>query len=273
MGEFNLKDLELIHSEKEIMEFLIDNKVIKEKKFLKQLAYEKKLAELQVELIRLQADIIESGKRLLIIFEGRDAAGKGGTIKRFLMNINPKKAKIVALPKPTEQEQKEWYFQRYIKHIPREGEIAFFDRSWYNRAVVEPVFGFCTVEQYDLFMKEVNPLEQRLVNDGIILFKFFLDISKEEQEERLDKRRESPLKRWKIGGLDEQAQEKWDDYSKYIEKMIKETSTEELPWIEIKTDSKKKARLEAIKYVLDNVPGFEPEIKIKTKKKIVTKHS
>lgn len=144
MGEFNLKDLELIHSEKEIMEFLIDNKVIKEKKFLKQLAYEKKLAELQVELVRLQADIIESGKRLLIIFEGRDAAGKGGTIKRFLMNINPKKAKIVALPKPTEQEQKEWYFQRYIKHIPREGEITFFDRSWYNRAVVEPVFGFCT---------------------------------------------------------------------------------------------------------------------------------
>lgn len=273
MAEFNLSDLERIHNEKEIMNFLIENKVIKEKKFLKQLAYEKELAELQVELVRLQAEMIESNKRLLIIFEGRDAAGKGGTIKRMLMNINPKKAKIVALPKPTDLEQKQWYFQRYIKHLPNEGEIAFFDRSWYNRAVVEPVFGFCTEDEYDLFMDEVNKVEQRLVNDGIILIKFFLSISKEEQKERLEDRMDSPLKRWKIGGLDEQAQEKWDVYSKYIHKMIKETSTDDLPWIEIKTDSKKEARLEAIKYVLENVPGFKPSKKLKNKKKIVNIHT
>lgn len=273
MGEFNLKDLEHIHDEKEIMEYLIDQEVIKEKKFLKQLAYEKELAALQLELVRMQAEIIAQGKRVLMIFEGRDAAGKGGTIKRFLKNINPKKAKIVALPKPTELEQKQWYFQRYIAHLPPAGEIAFFDRSWYNRAVVEPVFGFCTEGEYELFMNEVNAVEQRLVNDGIILFKFFLDISKDEQKDRLDDRREDPLKRWKMGGLDEHAQDKWDEYTQYIDKMIKETSTEYLPWIEIKTDSKKKARLEAIKYVLSNMPGFEPEIEIKNNKKIVTKHS
>ena len=273
MAKFDLKDLEYIHSEEKIMDFLIEHDVIKEKKFLRQLAYEKELAGLQLEMVRLQAHIIDKNKRLLIIFEGRDAAGKGGTIKRMLMNINPKKAKIVALPKPTELEQKQWYFQKYLHHLPPKGEIAFFDRSWYNRAVVEPVFNFCTVAEHALFMSEVNEVEQRLVNDGIILIKFFLDISKEEQKERLDDRMENPLKRWKIGGLDKQAQDKWSIYTHFIDKMIETTSTEELPWIVIQTDSKKAARLEAIKYVLSNVPDFIPEMKFEIDSNVVIKHT
>ena len=273
MAEFNLNDLEKIHSKSEIMDFLIKEAIIKEEKFLEQLSYEKELAELQRELVRLQAHIIENKKRVLLIFEGRDAAGKGGTIKRMIMNINPKKAKVVALPKPTELEQGQWYFQRYIQHLPNEGEIVFFDRSWYNRAVVEPVFGFCTDEQYQLFMDEVNAVEQRLVNDGIILIKFFLDISKEEQKDRLDERREDELKRWKIGGLDEQAQEKWDVYSVYIRKMLDITSTNDLPWIEIKTDSKKIARLQAIKYLLNNVKGFSTEKQFSVDSEVVIKHN
>ena len=273
MGEFNLSDLEKIHDKEEIMQFLINHDIIKEEKFIKQLKYEKELQALQLELVRLQAHIIENKKRVLLIFEGRDAAGKGGTIKRIMMNINPKKAKIVALPKPTETEQSQWYFQRYIQHLPSEGEMAFFDRSWYNRAVVEPVFGFCTEEQHELFMDEVNAVEQRLVNDGIILIKFFLDISKEEQKDRLDKRREDPLKRWKIGGLDEQAQEKWDTYSHYIRKMLDVTSTNELPWIEIRTDSKKTARLETIKYLLNNIPGFVPNQKFLIDEEVIIVHN
>lgn len=273
MGQLDLKDLEFIYNQEKIMDFLVKNKVIKEKKFLRHLEYEKELAALQLEMVRLQTHIIEKNKRLLIIFEGRDAAGKGGTIKRMLMNINPKKAKIVALPKPTELEQTQWYFQRYIKHLPPQGEIAFFDRSWYNRAVVEPVFGFCTVAQHEKFMLEVNEVEERLVNDGIILIKLFLDISKEEQKERLEDRMKDPLKRWKIGGLDEQAQDKWSTYTHFIDKMIETTSTEKLPWIVIQTDSKKTARLETIKYVLSHVPGFEPEIEIKTDKKVTIVHT
>lgn len=272
MAEFDLEDLQKIHDKDEIMDFLIDNDIIKEKKFLEQLKYEKELHALQLELVRLQAHVIENKKRILLIFEGRDAAGKGGTIKRIMENINPKKAKVVALSKPTETEQQQWYFQRYIHHLPNAGEMVFFDRSWYNRAVVEPVFGFATEEQHDLFMDEVNAVEQRLVNDGIVLIKFFLDISKDEQKDRLDKRKEDPLKRWKIGGLDEQAQEKWDTYSHYIRKMLDITSTNELPWIEIRTDSKKTARLETIKYLLKNVPGFTPSIKFENDKDVVIIH-
>lgn len=273
MAEFDLSDLEKIHDKEEIMDFLVDHDIIKEKKFIEQLNYEKELHQLQLDLVRLQADVVDNGKRLLFIFEGRDAAGKGGTIKRIMENINPKKARVIALPKPTEKELGQWYFQRYIEHLPAAGEIVFFDRSWYNRAVVEPVFGFCTEEQHELFMDEVNAVEQRLINDGIVLVKFFLDITKNEQKDRLDKRREDPLKRWKIGGLDEQAQEKWDTYSHYIRKMLDETATNELPWVEIRTDSKKTARLETIKYLLQSVPGFSPDSKIKIDKDVVIEHN
>lgn len=273
MAEFDLSDLEKIHEKQEIMDFLVENDIIKEKKFVEQLNYEKELNALQFDLVRLQSELIEKGKRALFIFEGRDAAGKGGTIKRIVANMNPKKVRVVALPKPTEKEKGQWYFQRYIEHLPAAGEIVFFDRSWYNRAVVEPVFGFCTEEQHELFMNEVNAVEQRLVNDGIIFMKFFLDISKEEQKDRLDERREDALKRWKVGDLDAQAQEKWDDHSVYIRKMLDETSTHELPWIEIRTDSKKTARLETIKYILANVPGFKAESPIQLDKEVVINHT
>lgn len=269
MAEFDLEDLEDISKSGEILDLLIEKGIIKEKKFLEQLKYEKELYQLQSEMLRLQEFIIRHQKRLLIIYEGRDAAGKGGTISRTIAKINPKKYKVVALPKPTEVNLKEWYFQRYIAHLPIQEEIAFFDRSWYNRAVVEPVFGFCTEDRYRSFMNQVNRFEDLLIDDGIILIKFFLNISKEEQADRLEERKENPLKQWKIGGLDQQAQEKWDDYSFYIEKMLKETSTKNSPWIEIKTDKKKEARLETMKYILQNVSGFSSELKLKNDEEIV----
>ncbi|MBV7441825.1 polyphosphate kinase 2 [Weeksellaceae bacterium TAE3-ERU29] len=269
MGEFNIKDLEQIRNTEEIMDMLIKKGVIKEKKFLKQLEYEKCLATLQKELINLQTFMLENGKRLLVIFEGRDAAGKGGAIKRLRMNLNPRNYRVVALTKPTDNEKGQWYFQRYIKHLPTAGEMVFFDRSWYNRAVVEPVFGFCTEEEHNHFMEQVPNLEKLLIDDGIILIKIFLEISKEEQKERLDDRAEDPLKKWKLGPLDKQAQEKWGDYTKYIEKMLKKTGTEKSPWVVVKTDDKKTARLEIIKYILKNIPDFETNLDLKIDKEVI----
>ncbi|MXV38725.1 polyphosphate kinase 2 [Flavobacteriaceae bacterium Ap0902] len=273
MSEFNLKDLEKIYKQEEIMDFLVEHDVIKEKKFIKEYKYEKELKALQYDLVHLQAYLAHTGKRIVILFEGRDAAGKGGSIKRIVKNLNPKRYHIVALPKPTEKEQGQWYFQRYLKELPTAGYFAFYDRSWYNRAVVEPVFDFCTEDEHELFMKEVNHVEQRLVNDGIVFIKFFLDISKEEQKERLDKRKEDPLKKWKLGDLDKQALEKWDSYTHYIKKMLDVTATPELPWIEIRTDDKKTARLEIIKYLLNNVEGFKPQNEIELDDDVVIKHT
>ena len=269
MAEFDLEDLDNISKSQEVLDLLIQKGIIKEKKFLEQLKYEKELDELQSEMLRLQEFVIRNQKRLLIIYEGRDAAGKGGTISRTIAKINPKKYKVIALPKPTEINLKEWYFQRYITHLPIQEEIVFFDRSWYNRAVVEPVFGFCTPEQHESFLNQVNRFEDLLIDDGIILIKFFLNISKEEQADRLEERREDPLKQWKVGGLDEQAQEKWDVYTLYIDKMLQETSTENSPWVEIKTDDKKEARLETMKYILRNVEGFESELDLENDEEIV----
>lgn len=269
MAEFDLEDLDNISKSEEILDLLVEKGIIKEKKFLKQLKYEKELNQLQKEMLRLQEFLILGKKRLLIIYEGRDAAGKGGTIKRTIAQMNPKNYKVIALPKPTEMETKQWYFQRYIQNLPIQEEIVLFDRSWYNRAVVEPVFGFCTPEQHDSFMKQVNPFEHLLIDDGIILIKFFLNISKEEQKERLDERKADPMKQYKIGGLDEQAQEKWESYTRYIDKMLKETSTKKSPWMEIKTDDKKEARLETMKYILRNVEGFSSELNLKNDDEIV----
>lgn len=269
MAEFDLNDLVSISKSSEIIDLLVSKGIIKEKAFLKQLEYERELDKLQYELLKMQEYVIVNQLRLMVIYEGRDAAGKGGTISRTISKLNPKEYEVVALPKPTETETKLWYFQRYIQRLPKKGQIAFFDRSWYNRAMVEPVFSFCTKDQHETFMKQVNQLEHLLIDDGIILIKFFLNISKKEQEKRLNNRSGDEMKQYKIGGLDKQAISKWDDYSFYIDKMLKTTSTEKSPWVEIVTDSKKETRLETIKYILKNVNGFKTEIQIENKPEIL----
>ncbi len=249
MAEFDLNDLEKINDKQEIIDFLVEHNIIKEKKFKEQLAYEKELKQLQEKLLEIQSKVIQGNKRVLIIFEGRDAAGKGGTISRITEFLNPKKYRVEALPKPTEMEQGQWYFQRYFQKLPNAGEIVFFDRSWYNRAVVEPVFGFCSDEQYTKFIKQVVEVEQLLQDDGIILVKLFLSISKEEQAKRLEERKENELKQWKLGALDQKAQELWEVYTRYIDKMFQQTGTEVSSWIEIETDDKKEARILAMKSI------------------------
>lgn len=251
MAEFDLDDLEKIASKQEIIDYLVDKNIIKEKKFLNQLEYEKEIDRLKVRMLELQSHIIEAKKRVLIIFEGRDAAGKGGTISRTIEYMNPKKYHVVSLPKPTEAETGQWYFQRYFSKLPNEGEIVFFDRSWYNRAVVEPVFDFCTDDQHEVFLNQVNEVEKLLQEDGIILIKIFLDISKKEQADRLQERKDDPLKQWKLGSLDQQAQELWDKYTHYIDKMFERTSG--IPWNIITTDDKKEARIEALKVIVNTL--------------------
>jgi len=259
MAEYDLKELEKIRQNKDVLDYLEQHGVLEIKKFNDVYDYEKELYDLQVTLLKLQYDIIEKGKRVVIIFEGRDAAGKGGTIGRVTEHLNPKKVRVVALPKPTVEENGQWYFQRYIKHLPNAGEMVIFDRSYYNRAVVEPVFDFCTKEQHELFMQQVPEFEKQLIDDGIILIKLFLSISKEEQAERLKERQEDILKHWKVGVLDQQAQEKWDVYTGYIEKLFKTTATKKSPWFEIDKDNKKKARLAAFRIIINAIAGNEQE--------------
>ena len=207
--------------------------------------------KLQTELVKLQTHLHETDQRLLIIFEGRDTAGKGGGIMRFVRYLNPRWYRIVALTKPTVIERGQWYFQRYIKHLPDPGEIAFFDRSYYNRAVVEPVMGFCTPEQHEQFMNTVNILEKMLVEDGIKIIKFWFSIEITEQKKRLKRRKTNPLFQWKLSTVDAVAQQKWKDYTKYKFKMFDRTATEYCPWIVINGNNKDTARLEAIRYVVN----------------------
>jgi polyphosphate kinase 2 len=214
------------------------------------LEYEQDLRDLKVELIKLQNWVHENKKRVMIIFEGRDAAGKGGAIKRFTQYLNPRKFRVVALPKPTDVELGQFYFQRYFQHLPNEGEIVFFDRSWYNRAVVEPVMGFCSDEQYDQFMVQVPEFEHMLREDGVQIIKFWFSISKEEQQKRFAARLENPVKRWKFSPVDQKGQELWDRYSYFKEQMFSKTHTTYSPWIIVKTNVKYTARLESIRYVL-----------------------
>ena len=209
--------------------------------------------QLQVEMIAMQRWVQKTGQRVAIIFEGRDTAGKGGSILRFTRYLNPRAYRVVALPKPSEVEQGQWYFQRYIYELPNKGEIVFFDRSWYNRAVVEPVMGFCTDEQYKVFLKEVVTLEKMLVEDGIHLFKLWFSIDLTEQKKRLKERSANPLKKWKLSSVDIEAQLKWHEYTRYKEEMFKLTSWEKAPWIVLKGNNKKKARLEAMRYVLSQM--------------------
>ncbi len=219
-------------------------------KLKKALEYEQELRLLQVELVKLQRWVKQKKRRIAIIFEGRDAAGKGGAIRRFVEHLSPRAMRIVALPKPSEDEIGQWYFQRYSKQLPNKGEIVFFDRSWYNRAVVEPVNNFCTKSEYKQFMRQVPEFEHMLYEDGIDLIKFWFSISKKEQLRRFESRQTNPLKQWKISSIDNLAQDLWDDYTKYKETMFSKTHTTFSPWIIVKANNKKLARLESMRYVL-----------------------
>ena len=217
------------------------------------LAYEFELRRLQVELMKLQKSMISNGTRMLLIFEGRDAAGKGGTIKRFIAHLNPRNTHVVALMKPNETESTQWYFQRYISQLPSAGEMVFFDRSWYNRAMVEPVMGFCTDEQNKRFLKDAPELEELLVKDGIKLFKFYFSVSKQTQKERFESRKTDVLKQYKLSPVDNLAQEYWDQYSLRKFQMLQETNRSLSPWTIIRSDNKKLARLNCIKHVLSQM--------------------
>lgn len=212
--------------------------------------YEKELIKLQAELVDLQQWVAKHKKRVCIIFEGRDAAGKGGAIRRFAEHLNPRSMRVVALTKPTDVEKGQWYFRRYIKELPNPGEIVLFDRSWYNRAVVEPVMGFCDDEEYNKFMVQVPEFEHMLYEDGVEIIKFWFSISKEEQVKRFDARLKNPLKRWKFSEVDKEGQRLWDKYTFYKEQMFSKTHTTFSPWIIVKTNEKREARLESIRYVL-----------------------
>ena len=217
------------------------------------LEYEKELKTLQIELMKLQKHMQANGDRVLAIFEGRDAAGKGGTIQRIVANLNPRNTRVIALTKPNETESTQWYFQRYTSHLPAAGEIVLFDRSWYNRAMVEPVMGFCSDEQNKRFLKDAPMLEELLVKDGIKLFKFYFSVSKNVQKERFDSRKTDPLKQYKLSPVDNLAQKYWNLYSVRKFQMLSETNRTLSPWTIIRSDVKKKARINCIKYILSNM--------------------
>jgi polyphosphate kinase len=216
--------------------------------------YEKQKYRLQVELLKLQAWVKETGQRVVILFEGRDAAGKGGTIKRFMEHLNPRGARVVALEKPTEIERGQWYFQRYIQHLPARGEIVLFDRSWYNRAGVERVMDFCSHEEYEEFMRQAPEFERSLTRSGIYLIKFWFSVSRAEQRRRFKEREMHPLKQWKLSPVDMASLDKWDEYTKAKEAMFFYTDTADAPWTVVKSDCKKRARLNALRFVLHKLP-------------------
>ena len=224
------------------------------KNLMSRKAYEKQKYRLQVELLKLQAWVKETGQRVVILFEGRDAAGKGGTIKRFMEHLNPRGAHVVALEKPTDTERGQWYFQRYVQHLPTAGEIALFDRSWYNRAGVERVMGFCSPDEYLEFMRQTPEFERHLVRSGVHLIKFWFSVSREEQRRRFKEREAHPLKQWKLIPIDLASLDKWDDYTKAKEAMFFHTDTADAPWTVIKSDCKKRARLNAMRYILHKLP-------------------
>jgi polyphosphate kinase 2 len=216
--------------------------------------YERQKYRLQVELLKLQAWVKETGQRVVIIFEGRDAAGKGGTIKRFMEHVNPRGARVVALEKPSELERGQWYFQRYVQHLPSAGEIVLFDRSWYNRAGVERVMGFCSEAEYQEFMRQAPEFERMMVRNGTHLIKFWFSVSREEQRRRFKERKVHPLKQWKLSPIDLASLDKWGSYTKAKEAMFFYTDTADAPWTVIKSDCKKRARLNAMRYILHRLP-------------------
>ena len=257
MSSLNLSDFENFANSEEFINTLKSKLGTKKyKKTLKGYQYDIELLKLQTELVNLQQWVAKHKKRVCIIFEGRDAAGKGGAIRRFTEHLNPRSMRVVALTKPTESEKGQWYFRRYIKELPEPGELVFFDRSWYNRAVVEPVMGFCNDDEYNKYMIQVPEFEQMLFDDGIIIIKFWFSISKEEQLKRFNSRLANPLKQWKFSPVDKEGQKRWDLYTNYKKKMFFKTHTSFSPWIIIKTNNKKEARLQSIKYVLSQFEYF-----------------
>lgn len=247
------KDAKLLNT-KVGMNNLLRYETLNFDKAIRYTKYELRLKKLQAEMVDLQQWVIDNRQRVVVIFEGRDAAGKGGAIRRITAHINPRHYRVVALPKPTEDEVDQWYFQRYVTQLPKPAEIVFFDRSWYNRAVVEPVNGFCKPEEYEVFMNQVNGFEQMIVESGAHLLKIYFSITKDEQQRRFDDIQNNPLKRWKMTPVDEKAQSLWDEYTKYKLRMFEHTNTELVPWKVIKANRKTSARLESLKYILDSVP-------------------
>lgn len=246
---FTAEDLVKVEKRKQLIR-IAEEKGMSLKKVMQNLRYEDELRLLQAELVDLQHWVAKKKLRVAVLFEGRDASGKGGSTKRFTEHLNPRSMRVVALSKPTEMEQGQWYFRRYIKELPNPGEIVFFDRSWYNRAVVEPVMGFCTDKQYEEFLTQVPEFEHMLYEDGIVLIKFWFSISKEEQKKRFDSRMKNPLKVWKFSPVDMKGQELWDKYTYYKERMFSKTHTNFSPWTIVKTNNKRTARLESIRHVL-----------------------
>ena len=253
MNNLSEKSLKLLNSKKGI-KFFIREPNMTPMKAVRIMNYENKLKKLQAELIKLQQWVEAENQKVVIIFEGRDAAGKGGAIRRITQHLNPREFRVVALPKPTVEESGEWYFQRYINNLPRKGKIVFFDRSWYNRAIVEPVNGFCTQEEYEIFMNQVNDFERMIIESGIRLIKFYFSISKNEQAKRFREIKESPIKKWKFSKVDQTALKLWDSYTEYKNRMFEKTNTELAPWIVIKANRKINARLEAMKHMLRLIP-------------------
>jgi len=243
------EDLTSVKKRKDLIS-IAEQKDLDISKVLNTLRYEEELRLLQIELVNLQRWVIKRKLRVAIIFEGRDAAGKGGAIKRFTEHLNPRSMRVVALSKPSDVERGQWYFRRYIKELPNPGEIVFFDRSWYNRAVVEPVMGFCNKHDYNQFMVQVPGFEHMLYEDGVLIIKFWFSISKNEQKKRIESRLLNPLKKWKFSPVDKKGQALWDKYSYYKEQMFSKTHTTFSPWIIVKANNKKTARLESIRYVL-----------------------
>lgn len=223
-------------------------------KILKKYLQEQELKPYQAELIRMQRYLDETGRRMIILFEGRDAAGKGGTIRRVTRYMNEKHYRVVALGKPTEHQQSQWFFQKYVEHFPRGGEIVMFDRSWYNRAMVEPVFDFCSEEEYKNFMKGVTGFEKELVRQGTILVKLYFSVTKEVQKARFDSRQHNPLKQWKLSEVDMQAQDRWDDFTNMKYQMLRRTHSTSAPWTVIRSTDKHECRLNAMKVILNSVP-------------------
>jgi len=258
------KEIKLLTSRKGLVN-LISRRNTSIAKTIKYVKYEFKLKKLQSEMIKLQNWVYDNKKKVIIIFEGRDAAGKGGAIRRAVEHLNPRRLKVVALPRPNKSESSQWYFQRYIEKLPKQGRMVFFDRSWYNRAVLEPVNKFCTDNEYETFMTQVNDFEKMLVDSGFYLLKFYFSIDKDVQEKRFNEIKNSPIKRWKYTKIDKKAQRLWEEYTYYKDIMFEKTNTKKCPWHIIKANKKIYARTTAIKMILENIP-YDKNYKIVNKK-------
>ncbi len=250
---------------------MANHKSGKQTKKLSRSKFEKELAKLQVELVQLQEHVRRTGMRVIVIFEGRDAAGKGGVIKRIVEKVSPRVFEVVALPAPSDREKTEWYMQRYVKHFPAAGEIKLFDRSWYNRAGVEKVMKFCTQDEYEDFLRFIPGFERRIINSGIYLIKYFFDVSQETQEERFIARATDPVKHWKLSPMDMESWRRWWDYTEAYQRMLDATDTDESPWYRVPSDDKRKARLNCISHMLSVLPyeqmSYEPPERGKRKER------